>query len=146
MPAKPLDEVDQRLLARLQDDARTPLAALAREVGLSRSAIQERLARLERNGVVAGYTVKLGPAVPVGVEAWLLLRYAAGFSCDDVMPELASWPEVRAAHSVAGDTDLMVRVRADTPAALARLRERAHALKGVDDVTTVPVLEVKLER
>jgi DNA-binding Lrp family transcriptional regulator len=143
---KPLDAIDQQLLARLQADAREPLAALARAVGLSRSAVQERLARLERHGVIAGYTVRLGEGAAPAVEAWLLLRYAAGFSCDDVLPALAALPQVRACHSVAGETDLMVRVRADSTATLARLREQVHALKGVETVTTVPVLEVRLER
>ena len=71
---------------------------------------------------------------------------AKGFSCDDVMPLLESLPAVQLCHSVAGDTDLMVLVHADTPTALADLRERIAAFKGVDDVTTVPVLRVMLDR
>ena len=56
---------------------------------------------------------------------------AEGFSCGDVMPLLESLPAVQLCHSVAGDTDL---------------RERIAAFKGVDDVTTVPVLRVALDR
>ena len=138
------DAIDRRLLALLQDDARTPVVALARAVGLSRSSVQERLLRLERDGIIAQYTLRLGRAD--GFEAWLMLRYAEGFSCDDVMPALQDWPQVQLCHSLAGEIDLLVLVRAATPAELADLRERVAALKGVDDVTTAPVLRSLLER
>ncbi len=62
------------------------------------------------------------------------------------MPSLAALPQVQLCHSVAGDTDLMVLVQADTPTVLADLLERVIALKGVDDVTTVPVLRTTLDR
>ena len=139
------DAIDQRLIALLQDNARLSTVALAKAVGLSRSSVQERLQRLEAAGVIAQYTVRLGEGGDP-LQAWLLLRYADGFSCDDVMPLLADLPAVQQCHSVAGDTDLMVLVRVDTPGALADLRERIAAFKGVDDVTTVPVLRVLLDR
>jgi Lrp/AsnC family leucine-responsive transcriptional regulator len=138
------DAIDQRLIALLQDHARTPVAALAKAVGLSRSAVQERLQRLERSGVIAQYTLRLG-AEP-GLQAWLLVRHAEGFSCDDVLPQLSGWPQVRLCHSLAGEIDLLVLVQAAHPAELADLRERVAALKGVDDVTTAPVLRSLLDR
>jgi Lrp/AsnC family leucine-responsive transcriptional regulator len=141
---KTLDAIDRELIARLQDDARTPVVALAQVVGLSRSAVQERLRRLERDGVIAQYTLRLG--AEDGVQAWLMLRYADGFSCDDVLPAIASWPQVRLCHSLAGDVDLLVLVQCTGTAELAELRERVAALKGVDDVTTAPVLRSLLER
>jgi Lrp/AsnC family leucine-responsive transcriptional regulator len=141
---KTLDAIDRRLIALLQDDARTPVVALARAVSLSRSAVQERLQRLERDGTIAQYTLRLG--AEGGLQAWLMLRYADGFSCDDVMPTLQAWPQVRLCHSLAGEIDLLVLVHAASPAELADLRERAMALKGVDDVTTAPVLRCLLER
>src|SRR5688572_17167169 len=98
---KIIDAIDRQLIARLQDDARTPVVALAQAVGLSRSAVQERLRRLERDGVIAQYTLRLG--AEDGVQAWLMLRYADGFSCDDVLPAIAPWPQVRLCHSLAGD-------------------------------------------
>jgi DNA-binding Lrp family transcriptional regulator len=142
---KALDATDRQLIALLQDNARLSTVALAKAVGLSRTTVQERLQRLEQAGVIAQYTVRLGSGGDP-LQAWLLLRYADGFSCDDVMPLLAGLPAVRLCHSVAGETDLMVLVQVDTPSMLADLRERIAGFKGVDDVTTVPVLRVTLDR
>jgi Lrp/AsnC family transcriptional regulator, leucine-responsive regulatory protein len=145
MRLKSLDTTDRKLIALLQDNARLSTVALAKAVGLSRSTVQERLQRLESAGVIAQYTVRLGSAGDP-LQAWLFLRYADGFSCDDVMPLLEALPSVRWCHSVAGDIDLLVLVQADTPGALADLRERIAGFKGVDDVTTVPVLRTTLDR
>jgi len=142
---KALDATDRQLIALLQDNARLSTVALAKAVGLSRTTVQERLQRLEQAGVIAQYTVRLGSGGDP-LQAWLLLRYADGFSCDDVMPLLAGLPAVRLCHSVAGETDLMVLAQVDTPSMLADLRERIAGFKGVDDVTTVPVLRVTLDR
>src|SRR5436305_5558882 len=57
-----MDDLDDHLLARLRDNARAPVAELARALGLSRTTVQSRLARLERSGVIAGYAVKLSEA------------------------------------------------------------------------------------
>lgn len=142
---KILDDTDRKLIALLQDNARLPTVALAKAVGLSRSAVQERVQRLEAAGVIAQYTVRLGrDGDPL--RAWLLLRYAEGFSCDDVVPPLVALTQVRLIHSVAGETDLMVLVDTRGPGELADLRERVAAMKGVDDVTTIPVLRTALDR
>lgn len=142
---KSLDPIDRTLIRLLQDNARLSTVALAKAVDLSRSAVQERLARLERSGVIERYTVRLGQdGAPF--QAWLFLRYADGFSCDDVVPHLAELPAVRLCHSVAGETDLMVLVHVDAPGSLAELRERVAALKGVDDVTTMTVLRAPIDR
>ncbi|MDX1550656.1 MAG: Lrp/AsnC family transcriptional regulator [Lysobacter spongiicola] len=142
---KPLDAIDRKLIALLQDNARLSTVALARAVGLSRSSVQERLQRLERGGVISQYTVRLGSGGDP-LQAWLFLRYAEGFSCDDVMPLLVALPAVRACHSVAGEIDMLVLVQADTPAMLSDVREQVAAFKGIDDVTTIPVLRVMLDR
>jgi Lrp/AsnC family transcriptional regulator, leucine-responsive regulatory protein len=142
---KPLDATDRRLLALLQDNARTPTVALARAVSLSRSAVQERLRRLEREGVIEQYTLRLGRDEP-SLQAWLMLRHAVGFSCDDVLPALAALPEMRRCDSLAGEIDLLVGVEVAGASALSDLRERIAALKGVDDVTTVTVLRTLLDR
>lgn len=139
------DDTDRKLIALLQDNARLSAVQLAKAVGLSRSAVQERLARLEASGVIAQYTVRLG-STGEPLRAWLLLRYAEGFSCDDVMPQLSDLPQVQACHSVAGETDMLVLVQADTPSMLSDVREAIAGFKGIDDVTTLPVLRTLLER
>jgi DNA-binding Lrp family transcriptional regulator len=142
---KKLDDIDRRLIALLQDNARLSTVQLAKTVGLSRSAVQERIARLEGSGVIAQYTVRLGSGGEP-LRAWLLLRYADGFSCDDVMPQLEALPQVQACHSVAGETDMLVLVRAETPSMLSDVREAIAGFKGIDDVTTLPVMRTLLER
>lgn len=142
---KHLDAIDRQLIALLQDNARLSTVALAKAVGLGRTTVQERLQRLESAGVIAQYTVRLGSGGDP-LQAWLMLRYADGFSCDDVMPQLTAMPQVRLCHSVAGELDLLVLVQAESPSDLADLRERVAAIKGVDDVTTVPVLRTTLDR
>ena len=117
---KNLDAIDRQLIALLQDNARMSTVALAKAVGLGRSTVQERLQRLENAGVIAQYTVRLGSAGDP-LQAWLMLRYADGFSCDDVMPLLVAMPQVRLCHSVAGEHDQRVRVQAHSP------RERADS-------------------
>ncbi len=143
---KTLDAIDRHLLALLLDNSRLSLAALARAVGLSRSAVQERLARLERSNVIEKYTVRLGSLGQSKIQAWLFLAHGDGFTCDDVMPALLAMPEILLGHSIAGEMDLMLFVELDSSAGLGKLRERILALKGVDDVTTISVLDVKLDR
>jgi DNA-binding Lrp family transcriptional regulator len=146
MTAMPLDAIDHRLLALLKDDARTPLVTLAKRIGLSRSAAQERLKRLERDGVIEKYTVRLAaPTIP-GVQAWFAVRFAQGFSCNDVIDALAALPEVRLCHSVAGEIDLLILVECEHVARISELREAILMLKGVDGVTTTMVLNTPLDR
>lgn len=142
---KPLDAIDKALIARLQDDARTPVVALAKAVGLSRSAVQERLARLEGSGVIRQYTLRLGRREG-RIEAWLSIRHAEGFSCDDLLPLLQSLPAVQLCHSLTGEVDVLALVEADSPDELAALRERILLHRTVDSVSTAMVLRSLIDR
>lgn len=143
---KPLDDIDRRLIALLADNARRPLVSLAKAVGLSRSAVQERLQRLERSGAIAGYTIRRGIDGAPPTQAWLQLRFKPGKACADVMDALTAIEAVRVAHSVAGEVDLLVLVECAAIADLARVREQVAALPAVASVTTLPVLAVQLRR
>ncbi|MEY3273824.1 MAG: hypothetical protein RLZZ341_2730, partial [Pseudomonadota bacterium] len=112
------DDLDRRLLALLQADARAPVAELARRLGVARTTVLARLARLQAEGVIVGYTVRL--ARDDGdrfVEAYVGIsvqpRAGAG-----VTARLASLPELRQLSSVSGEWDYLALLRADSTARL----------------------------
>ncbi|HYD99487.1 MAG TPA: Lrp/AsnC family transcriptional regulator [Alphaproteobacteria bacterium] len=140
-----IDEVDRRLIALLQGNGRLPAASLAAHVGLSRSAVQERLARLERQGVIAGYTVRLGGPPKPGVAAYLFLRLE-GPLCRILAPQLAKLPEIVSAETLAGEIDLVLRVEAADIPALDRVREAVATMRGVQSVSTAAVMTAHFDR
>lgn len=90
-----LDFKDELLLMTLQRNARASVVELAQRIGLSRSATQERLARLERKGVIAGYTVRLGTRkASERIRAWLLITHNKQGSCAKSVPILKTIPEI----------------------------------------------------
>jgi Lrp/AsnC family transcriptional regulator, leucine-responsive regulatory protein len=145
---KILDSIDQKILMLLKDNARLPLVAIAKIVGLSRSATQERLSRLEKTGVIEKYTlrIKSGPQTGPLIGAWLSVKLLRGFSCDDVMPSLLPMPEVDLCQSLTGEIDLLIHIQVGSPELLASVREAVLVLKGVDTVSTQTVLRTPLDR
>src|SRR5581483_10708280 len=118
MAKRSLDDTDRKLIALLRANARTPTAALARSLGLSRSAVQERLRRLERDGVVRGYTVLLGDeAARGGVSAHVLLTLDPKQQ-DRAVAAVKGLPEAIAAYTVSGAHDAIVMLTAQTAAHL----------------------------
>jgi DNA-binding Lrp family transcriptional regulator len=142
-----IDDKDRLLLAALTRDARESLVSLARRVGLSRTATHERLRRLERTGVIEGYTVRLAPqTAPSGVTALMAVTLAPGKRCDDVLAALSGLPELTSCHALAGPIDLLLSVAAADNAALSAVRERVVAVSGVATVSTHVVLATRWKR
>jgi DNA-binding Lrp family transcriptional regulator len=140
-----LDDTDRRILGALQADGRLTHVALAARVGLSRSAVQERVARLEREGVIQGYTVRLGrPGAVAGLRAYLLVR--GGASHDHVVRTLESFPEIKVADSVSGDIDLVLQVEVDRIEDLNRVRNDLAKLPGVVSTQTLLVMSPRFDR
>ena len=142
-----LDEIDEHLLSLLEKDARRTVVALAKAVGLSRTAVQGRLARLEDEGTIRGYTVVRGRGREgAPVKAVLLLSIGTR-PCATVIRRFEDWPEVLACWSVAGPTvDAVLVVEAATNEALGNLRSRLADVPGVTAITTAPVLKTIVER
>lgn len=147
MPARQLDDTDLKLIGLLKRDARKPVVALAKAVGLSRSAVQARLARLEDEGTIRGYTAVLGSGggrAP-GAKAVLLLTIGSR-PCATVIQQFRDWPEIKACWSVAGPTiDAVVVVEAADNEALGLVRARLAEVGGVTAITTAPVLATVVE-
>ena len=144
--AKPeLDELDRRLLAELGADARLTQVALAARVGLSRSSVQARIKRLEREGVIQGYTLRLGQERHSGVRAYLLIK-GSGASHGRAVQILESFPEVRVADSVSGDIDLVLQVEGERLEDINRLRDEIAKLPGVGSTQTLLVMAARFDR
>jgi Lrp/AsnC family transcriptional regulator, leucine-responsive regulatory protein len=136
-----MDDKDRLLLTLLRRDARRPIVALARDLGLSRSATQERLAKLQASGAIAGFTVVEGVEPAARQSAYLTVRFAPGRRCAQVVPKLKAIPHIGLIHSVTGPIDLIVRVDAESVAAIERSRAAIAAADGVSEVSTYVVLE-----
>jgi DNA-binding Lrp family transcriptional regulator len=144
--AEMLDATDQALLALLRDNARAPLAELARKLGLSRTTVQSRLARLEAQRAVLGYTV----VVPSEAEAALVRAHvhitAAPKQSAGIEAALRRIPEVRTLHSVSGPFDLIAVLAATSIGELDALIDRIGALDGVERTTSAIVLSTRIQR
>jgi Lrp/AsnC family leucine-responsive transcriptional regulator len=140
-----LDETDRRLLAELQADGRLTHVALAARVGLSRSTVQERIARLERTGVIRGYTVRLGDSQPAPhLRAYLLVR--GGASHERAVKLLEGFPEVQVADSVSGEVDLILQLQAERIEDLTRIRDEVAKLPGIASTQTLLVMTPRFDR
>lgn len=147
MADRALDRIDEELLALLERNARKPIVALAKAVGLSRSAVQDRLARLEDRGHIAKYTIVRGqPHSAPSVRSILLMKIETR-PCENVLRRFKDWPEIRVCWSVAGPlVDAVLLVETADVEQLGNLRERLALVQGVGEVTTAPVLRTVVER
>jgi DNA-binding Lrp family transcriptional regulator len=141
-----LDPLDRRLVALLQTDARASAADMARQLGVARTTVLARLARLERSGVIVGYTVRLGQdEAHRGVEAYVGITTAPK-SAALVTQRLAALPELRQLCSVSGEFDYLALLRAESTARLDVLLDEIGAIEGVLKTTTSVVLARRIDR
>jgi Lrp/AsnC family leucine-responsive transcriptional regulator len=141
--AVPLDDLDRRLLGALQRDARAGYAELGRLVGLSASAVTERVRRLEESGVITGYTAEVDPErLGLTIMALVRLRYPSG-NYKPFHDLLATTPQVVEAHHVTGDDCFVLTVRARS---MRHLEEITGRIAGLGGVTTSVVYSSPLPR
>lgn len=140
-----LDQTDAKLLDLLKTNAREPTASLARKLDLSRSAVQDRIARLERDDVIAGYTIRLGVDTPND-----RLQAIVRFTIDpkyttDIIRKITGYVEAKSCYSVSGAFDLVVVVGADTAVKLNQVLQDFGKLQGVERTTSSIVLDCEFE-
>ena len=141
-----MDEIDQALIALLRENARAPTAQLARGLGLSRTTVQSRIERLERTGVVTGYTVRLSDAHERGqIHAYVMVMVAPKQAAS-VAAAIRRMPQVRLLQSVSGPVDMIALAAAPTAADMDALIDAIGALDGVERTTSSIVLSTKIDR
>lgn len=137
---------DRQLLALLQVNARESTANLARKLGLARTTVVARLARLEAEGVISGYTVKLGSkAGHASVQAFVGITVSPKAG-RDVVKKLSALPELNQLASVSGEFDYMALLRADSTLRLDALLDEIGAFDGVTRTNTSVVLAIRVDR
>ncbi len=131
-----MDELDHQLIARLRSNARASVAALAKQLQVARGTIQNRITRLERNGTIAGYTVRLGTTLDEQGITALMTIAVAGNSADAVLRSLRGDPAVRTLHTTNGRWDIIAELRADTLEAFDRVLGRIRKVEGIASTET----------
>src|SRR4051794_1436559 len=140
------DPIDRRLAAALVNDGRSTLKMLAEITGLSVSAVQARVRRLETDGIIRGYTALLdAEAIGLPLAALIAITPLDPAQPDDAPDRLAGLSEIEACHSVAGEDAYVLVVRVESPTALEALIREIRRLAHVSTRTTV-VLQTFFER
>jgi DNA-binding Lrp family transcriptional regulator len=126
-----MDELDQGLIAALRRDGRASLAELAHDLGVTRTTVRARMARMVASGAIAGFTVLTRAEVAAAPVRGLMMIQADPRGTDRVMQRLLGLSEVTAVHSTNGTWDLIAEIGTDTLEALDQALTRIRRFEGV---------------
>jgi DNA-binding Lrp family transcriptional regulator len=136
-----MDDLDHKLIGLLRHDARLSVATLASRLKVSRGTVTNRMEKLEADGTVMGYTIKLRPDVQRDqIKAWTSIA-VEGNQTRTVVATLMGEPGVVALHDTNGRWDLLAELRADDLQQLGKLLERIRLSKGISGTETSIHLE-----
>jgi Lrp/AsnC family transcriptional regulator, leucine-responsive regulatory protein len=133
-----VEEINRQIIALLAADGRMSFTELARRTGLSVSAAQQRVRRLEQRGVIRGYSAVVSPGeIGLPLTAFVSIKPFDPAAPDDAPDRLAHLSAIEACHSVAGDESYILKVRVASPAALEELLQEIRAAASVSTHTTI---------
>lgn len=140
------DELDRRLIALLRKDARMPIVRLAKSLGISRTSAYARLQKLQKSGVIEGFTVRLNS---VGerqqIRAHVLIKVKGRLN-RATEKQLHMIPEITALHAISGVYDLIAELEVADALRLNELIDQIGEMEGVDETTSSIVLATKWSR
>jgi Lrp/AsnC family leucine-responsive transcriptional regulator len=133
-----VEEIDRKIVSLLARNGRMSFTELARQAGLSVSAVHQRVRRLEQDGVITGYAAIFNPEdLGLSLTAFVSIKPFDASAPDDLPQRLEHLAAIEACHSVAGDENYILKVRVSSPAALEDLLSKIRTLGGVSTRTTV---------
>lgn len=141
-----IDDTDRQLLALLSTNARMPVAQLATKLGLARTTAQARLDKLERNGVIAGYTLKLSDDVQRGLIRATVLVQMTPSAQNAVLMQLRKLPQVEKVHITSGRFDLACQLRTASMSELDQTLDQVGEIEGVNAIETLIHLSTRIDR
>jgi len=131
-----MDDVDRELISLLRADARTPVVMLAKKLRIARATVQNRMAKLQADGMIVGYTVRLRPeAEGHRIRAFMSIK-VEGNQEEEVRRVLRGNPNVVALHTTNGRWDLIAELRTDTLESFDRVLNVIRSVPGVANTET----------
>lgn len=141
-----ISQQDEHLLGLLRDNARQATSELARQMGVSRTTVQNRLERLERDGVIAGYTIRTGQAYERSLIRAHVMITVAPKQVGGVVAALRKLDEVRKLHSVGGSFDMIADIAARDVGVLDQIIDTIGSLEGVERTMSSIILSTRINR
>lgn len=133
-----MEEINATIVALLARDGRMSFTELARRTGLSVSAAQQRVRRLEQRGVIKGYGAVISAEdIGLPLTAFVSIKPFDPAAPDDAPDRLKHLSAIEACHSVAGDESYILKVRVASPGALEELLQQIRAAANVSTHTTI---------
>lgn len=133
---RPLDDTDRELIALLRADGRAPVATLAARLKVARGTVQNRIERLQREGVIVGFTVRLKPQAEGHRIRALMSVAVEGNRATEVIASLRGHPNVAALYTTNGRWDMVAELQADTLEAFDRVLGDIRLVKGIAHTET----------
>jgi len=131
-----MDDIDQQLIGLLRDNARASLVSLAKALRVSRATVQNRISRLEANGTIVGYTVRLKPEAQAHRIRALTTIAVEGNRGDAVIRALRGDPAVQTLHTTNGRWDIVAELRAESLEEFDRVLGRIRLVDGIASTET----------
>jgi Lrp/AsnC family transcriptional regulator, leucine-responsive regulatory protein len=133
-----VEEIDRRIVGLLSRNGRMSFTELARQAGLSVSAVHQRVRRLETDGVITGYVALCDhEVIGLPLTAFVSVKPFDPAAPDEVPEKLRDLLAIEACHSVAGDENYILKVRVASPAALEDLLQQIRSIAQVSTRTTI---------
>ncbi len=137
---------DETLIGLLRENGRLPVSEIARRMSASRTAVQMRLQKLERNGIIEGYSVKLSQSyLNKQVRALVMIKFQPGRR-SEIEVALLDMPHLTSLYSISGVFDMTAVVTAASMDMLDQLIDNIGCLEGIDETMSSIILSTKIDR
>lgn len=131
-----MDSLDLKLISRLRENARESVADLAKQLGVSRGTVQNRIDKLVERRVLLGFTVRTASEVAAHRVRAVMMISVDGDRSDAILAALRGYPEVRALHTTNGRWDIVAELGADSLEAFDAVLRDIRTIKGVSNSET----------
>lgn len=142
-----LDEMDREILHILKRNARTPLSEISKEIGLSSPSISDRITKMEKLGIIKGYTLIVDHRMlGLGIVAFIRASLGPPQCCrEDVIRELVKIPQIIECHFTDGEDDMFMKIITEDTSSLMMVLAKITSIEGVNRTKTTIALSTPIE-